>query len=155
VPITYDCLTPIDHPHRRNLDQEARQKHPWLQTRKQFSQGIAPPLTACWTQDNRVLGDHDAQILTNTGSQLPQHFCGERNRGWQFSVSFATAATIITGPSSILLTWCTPVRTVRISSAADGDVTANRTSLGKFFGNEQVSLWTGMFPLPAPFDSAV
>ncbi|MCR1343979.1 MULTISPECIES: hypothetical protein [Acidithiobacillus] len=55
---------------------------------------------------------------------------------WRFSVSFAAAATIITGPSSILLTWCTPVCTVRICSAADGDVTANRTSLGKFFGNE-------------------
>jgi hypothetical protein len=55
---------------------------------------------------------------------------------WRFSVSFTVAATIITGSSSILLTRCIPVRTVRICSAADGDVTANRTSLGKFFRNE-------------------
>jgi hypothetical protein len=48
-------------------------------TSEQFFQAIAPPLTACRTQDNSVLGDHYAQILTDTGIQLPQHFRRERN----------------------------------------------------------------------------
>ncbi|MHB1678838.1 MAG: hypothetical protein ACYCSS_15130 [Sulfuriferula sp.] len=59
-----------------------------------------------------------------------------RNLVWvlRFPVTFAAPITI--GSPSILLTRCTPARTGRIRGAVDVDVTANRTSLGKFFRNE-------------------